>query len=142
MEEITFSVPGDPIPQPRIRVSTRGGFGRAYVPASHPVHVYRQAIALAAKAAGCKPNDNDIELEVEAIFARPKSHYKAAGELTSRAPRRPPKCDWDNIGKAVSDALNGVAYQDDDQVIDGRVRRRYGRRREPARTVITIRRLS
>jgi Holliday junction resolvase RusA-like endonuclease len=32
--------------------------------------------------------------------------------------------DWDNLGKAVSDALNGVAYRDDNQVMDGRVTKR------------------
>ena len=52
MKPITFSLPGDPVPQPRVRVSTRGGFARAYVPGKHPVHTYRQAIAAAAVAAG------------------------------------------------------------------------------------------
>lgn len=31
--------------------------------------------------------------------------------------------DWDNIGKNVGDSLNGVAYRDDNQVVDGRVRK-------------------
>jgi Holliday junction resolvase RusA-like endonuclease len=31
MQPITFSVPGDPVPQPRPRYSARGGFARAYV---------------------------------------------------------------------------------------------------------------
>ena len=50
MKPITFSVPGDPVPQPRARVSTVGGFARAYVPARHPVHEYREAVAMAAAA--------------------------------------------------------------------------------------------
>ena len=29
---------------------------------------------------------------------------------------------WDNAGKVVSDALNGIAYVDDSQIRDGRVR--------------------
>ena len=29
--------------------------------------------------------------------------------------------DWDNIGKLVSDALNGIAYHDDCQIVDARV---------------------
>ncbi len=37
------------------------------------------------------------------------------------------KKDLDNIGKAISDALNGVAYKDDRQVVDINVRRRYSR---------------
>ena len=45
------------------------------------------------------------------------------------------KPDWDNIGKIVSDALNGIAYRDDSQVVDSRVRKIYSN--EP-RTVIRI----
>jgi Holliday junction resolvase RusA-like endonuclease len=138
--EITFIVAGDPVAQPRPRFSARGGFARAYTPKRHPVTTYRQAIALAAKAAGARPNDDDVVLEVVAVFGRPKSHWLKGG-LSPKAPARPPKNDWDNIGKAVSDALNGVAYVDDEQVIDGRVVRRYAARSEPARTVVTIRRV-
>lgn len=139
-KEISFIVDGDPVPQPRPRFSTHGGFARAYTPKGHPVNTYRQAVALAAKLAGAETHDQDVELEVIAIFARPKSHWTKSG-LSPSAPGRPPKCDWDNIGKAVSDALNGVAWNDDEQVIDGRVKRRYASRNEPARTVVTIRRL-
>ncbi len=35
------------------------------------------------------------------------------------------KKDLDNIGKAVFDALNGVAYKDDKQLVDIRIKRRY-----------------
>ena len=45
------------------------------------------------------------------------------------------KCDWDNIGKIVCDALNGIAYHDDKQVVDGQVRKFYS---EQPRVVVTI----
>ena len=32
MNPVCFTVLGEPVPQPRPRVSTRGGFARAYVP--------------------------------------------------------------------------------------------------------------
>lgn len=139
-KEISFIVEGDPVPQPRPRFSARGGFARAYTPKAHPVNAYRQAIAIAAKLAGCQPHDQDVELDVVAVFGRPKSHWAKSG-LASTAPTRPHKSDWDNVGKAVSDALNGVAYLDDDQIVVGRVTRRYASKNEPARTVVTIRRL-
>jgi Holliday junction resolvase RusA-like endonuclease len=139
-KEISFVIDGEPVAQPRPRFSARGGFARAYTPKAHPVNSYRQAIALLAKAAGAKPHTDSVVLDVVAVFARPKSHWNKAG-LKPDAPARPKGKDWDNVGKAVSDALNGVAYVDDDQVVDGRVVRRYGSRHEPARTVITIRRI-
>lgn len=107
---VTFSVPGDPVPQPRPRVSTRGGFGRAYVPRDHPVHVYRQAIALTAKAAGLSPTTEPLNVVIDAVFARPKSHLTKSG-VSSRAPRLP-RPDCDNIAKSVLDALQDVIGDD------------------------------
>jgi Holliday junction resolvase RusA-like endonuclease len=36
------------------------------------------------------------------------------------------KPDWDNVGKIVCDALNGVAWHDDAQIVDAHVEKRYG----------------
>ena len=107
---ITFSVPGDPVPQPRPRVSTAGGFARAYVPAKHAIHGYRQAVALAAKAAGLKEATAPVSVIVDAVFARPKSHLNKSG-VKATAPRLP-RPDVDNIGKAVLDALQEVIGDD------------------------------
>lgn len=30
--------------------------------------------------------------------------------------------DWDNHGKAISDALNGICYKDDRQIVDGHIK--------------------
>lgn len=102
---ITFTVPGDPVPQPRPRVSTRGGFARAYVPAKHPVHVYRQAVALSAKAAGLKPLTDPISVCVVAVFRRPPSHLTSKGVPKTTAPAIP-RPDVDNVAKAVLDSLS------------------------------------
>jgi Holliday junction resolvase RusA-like endonuclease len=107
---ITFSVPGDPVPQPRPRVSTVGGFGRAYVPKTHPVHAYRQAVALAARAAGLVQATAPVSVIVDAVFARPKSHLTKSGVKAS-APALP-RPDVDNLGKAVLDALQEVMGDD------------------------------
>lgn len=111
---LSFSVKGDPVPQPRPRVSTRGGFGRAYVPASHPVHRYRASVADAAKAAGATVSDDAVSVELTFLFQRPKSHRTKKGVKTT-APKLPaPDCD--NLAKAVLDALTCVAWHDDRQV--------------------------
>lgn len=36
------------------------------------------------------------------------------------------KPDWDNVGKIVCDALNGIAWHDDAQVTQATVRKLYG----------------
>ena len=106
----TFSIEGDPVPQPRPRVSTRGGFARAYVPKTHPVHAYRQAIAAAARAANVPATDEPLNVVIDAVFARPKSHMRKSG-VKPDAPRLP-RPDVDNIGKAVLDALQDVVGDD------------------------------
>jgi Holliday junction resolvase RusA-like endonuclease len=139
--DIVLTIPGQPVPQPRPRISTRGGIGRAYVPSDHPIHVYRQAVELLARGLGTKPDNCDYEVVIEAVFARPPSHWTKSG-LASKAPRRPAP-DWDNVAKGVQDAITnaGTIWYDDDQVVDGRCRKRYAERGEASRTVITIRRL-
>lgn len=107
---ITLSIPGDPVPQPRPRVSTAGGFARAYVPKSHPVHAYRQAIALAAAAAGLREQAKPVSVVIDAVFARPKSHLNKSG-VKPTAPALP-RPDVDNLAKAVLDSLQDVMGDD------------------------------
>ena len=107
---ITFSVPGEPVPQPRPRVSTRGGFARAYVPAKHPVHAYRQSLAAAARAAGLSDSGEALSVVIDAVFVRPKSHMRKSG-VKPDAPKLP-RPDVDNIAKACLDALQDVIGDD------------------------------
>ena len=107
---VSFDVPGDPVPQPRPRVSTAGGFARAYVPKGHAVHAYRQAVAIAARAAGLTATGEPLNVVIDAVFARPKSHLRKAG-VKPDAPKLP-RPDVDNVAKAVLDALQDVMGDD------------------------------
>jgi Holliday junction resolvase RusA-like endonuclease len=129
MTLFSFRVLGDPVPQPRPRVSTFGGHARAYVQKTHPIHAFREAVRLAAIAAGVPRSFGPVEVSILAVFARPPSHRKADGSLRAGAPLFPGhRCgDADNIAVGVLNALTGVAYEDDDQADLGFVRRRYGK---------------
>lgn len=132
MTPVTFTVPGNPVPQPRPRVSTRGGFGRAYVPKSHPVHEYRSRIALAARAAGLAWGNQPVAIAIEATFGRPRSHYCKAGvKLTAPVLPRP---DCDNLAKSVLDALQD-AIGDDTRVARLTVEKAWG---SEGSTTVTI----
>ena len=130
---IAFTIPGDPVPQPRARVSTRGGFARAYVPATHPVHAYRQAVADAARAAGAGVHGEPVSVVIDLVWERPKSHMRKSG-VKPDAPVLP-RADVDNAAKAVLDSLNGVAWEDDSQVQRLVVEKSYG---AEARTTVRI----
>jgi Holliday junction resolvase RusA-like endonuclease len=129
---VTFTIPGEPVPQPRPRVSTRGGFARAYVPKEHPVHAYRKAIAEAADEAGLVAQDEPLNVVIDAVFERPKSHLNKAG-VKPTAPRLP-RPDVDNLAKAVLDALQDV-IGDDTLVARLVVEKSYG---QEARTTVRI----
>ena len=110
MPSVSFSVAGQPVPQPRPRVSTAGGFARAYVPKDHPVHAYRQSLAAAARGAGLTATGEPLNVVIDAVFERPKSHTNKSG-VKADAPRLP-RPDVDNIAKAVLDALQEVMGDD------------------------------
>jgi len=136
--EIVLEVPGQPVPQPRARVTTRGGHGHAYTPKSHRIHTYRQAIELVARASGKKMPRVPTVLSIVAVFERPKSHWRK-NDLSPKAPLWP-NADGDNIQKGVADALKDCGFFfNDDQVVDWHCRKRFAARNEQPRTIITIR---
>lgn len=72
------------------------------------------------------PEEGNVLIVIDAYFPIPDSWSKKKKQQALDGEIRPRKPDWDNIGKAVSDALNGIAYKDDAQAYDARVIKRYG----------------
>jgi Holliday junction resolvase RusA-like endonuclease len=107
---ITFSIPGNPVPQPRTKVCVRNNKPHGYVEKKHPIHAYRQAVALAARAAGVRQATGPVSIIIDAVFARPKSHMNKGG-VKPKAPALP-RPDVDNISKGVLDALKIVMGDD------------------------------
>jgi Holliday junction resolvase RusA-like endonuclease len=78
-------------------------------------------------------------LSVELVFEmpRPQGHFGKRGLLPS-APAHPTvRPDVLKLARAVEDALTGVLYQDDSQIVHEVLVKRYGER---ARLVVTVRR--
>jgi Holliday junction resolvase RusA-like endonuclease len=96
------------------------------------VHAYREAIAAAARAAGLTKTGEVLNVVIDAVFARPKSHMNKAGVKSTAA--KLPRPDVDNIAKAVLDALQDV--MGDDSLV-GRlvVEKSYG---QEARTTVRV----
>lgn len=71
--------------------------------------------------------DTPIHLKLQFLFIRPKTHYKKNGELTKSARRyctaRP---DLTKLTRAVEDALTGLIWRDDSQVIRQTTGKDYG----------------
>jgi crossover junction endodeoxyribonuclease RusA len=82
------------------------GPGR-FVPDNTRERPWSNAVAWVAKASGIRPVDGPVHLTVECFYPRPKK------------PRHsfPSKNDCDKAARSVMDALSGVAYADDQQVV-------------------------
>lgn len=120
------------MPQPRPRVLK---CGRSYTP-DNGIRAYRQSIAAAAVAAGATPTeDAPLTLIVDLVFERPRSHFKANGELNQRTALKVPPGDCSNYQKGIEDCLNGVAWKDDCQIGKTVVEKTYG---QEARTTVRI----
>jgi len=96
-----------------------------------------------AQAAGEHMNgqtllDGPLLLELQFIVPRPKGHYGARG-LRPSAPAFPTtRPDVLKLARAVEDALAGVCYRDDAQIVTELLAKNYG---EPARCIVRLSRM-
>lgn len=133
---IRFTVPGEPQGKGRPRFATRCGHAVAYTPPKTAEYerIIRKVYNLTCK--GRKVECGAASVEIRAYFGIPKStpKWKRADMLAGILyPTKKP--DADNILKIVLDALNGVAYDDDKQIIEASVHKRYS---DNPRVEITI----
>lgn len=119
---VMFSVLGRPQGKGRPRFSRRSG--TVYTPKK--TMEYEEKIRQAYLEAGGKKYASPIVVIVNAYFLVPASWSKSIRRSALNGVFRPGKRpDIDNILKAVMDALNGVAYLDDKQVIECYCTKRY-----------------
>lgn len=118
--EIYFVVPGEVVGKGRPRFTTRGGYARAITPAKTRSYEEKVKACYLAEVP-FQPmqwgNKEPIEMVVNAYFEIPKSASKKAKLEMLMNGRPTKKPDLDNVLKAVADALNGVAYSDDSQIV-------------------------
>lgn len=158
----TFTVNGDPIPQPRqrhrvvlpsvpelygmCRGSNNGRelYGKLrqavrtqnYTPKDHPVQAYKSAIRQAARLVFWSPLEGPVSVNLTLVLPR----HKAKVWKTKPMPRylSDKKPDEDNYKKAIYDALTGVAWVDDGQVAKSNFSKWHAAGGEQPHTVISI----
>jgi Holliday junction resolvase RusA-like endonuclease len=128
-------IPGEPIAQPRVKVSTKGGFARAYTERDHPIHAYKQAIRLRYVNSGGEVLEGPVSIRIVCWFDRPKSHSKKRRQQPEPKTTKP---DLDNLAKAILDSLNEIAYTDDGQVYRLTVEKWYVGPYDSAGTMIEV----
>jgi len=139
-----FVVEGKPLPQPRGKIVTiklRNGQVRSsvVVPDKHPIHDWKFAVVDGWRFERVKI-DGPIAAVIDIVASRPD---------TLRWVRKPmPRLrdtrhvgDADNYAKAILDALNGKAYDDDAQICELLVRRWIASGAEDPHAVVELREL-
>ncbi len=128
---IRFTVPGRAQPGGSKRAFIRGN--RAVVTdANKDVGAWKERVAIAARQAYYgAPLEGALYLEVRFEIMRPASHYTSRGALTRSARPYPSvKPDTTKLVRAVEDALTGVVWRDDAQVVFQLAGKTYGVRDE------------
>ncbi len=125
---IQFTVYGEPVAQARPKFSTAGGFVKAYDPAKS--RNYKDYVRLAAaEHAPANLLEGPIGMMLTIYRSMPKSFSKRKAAAAEAGELRPTtKPDVDNYLKGVKDALKGIIWKDDSQVVEVFVQKRYSSR--------------
>lgn len=125
---MNFIVEGKPQGKARPRVVQNRYTGRSVAYTPIKTGNYEDLIRWSYKAAGGEYlGEKVLQVDIKAFYPIPKSYSKAKRQAATDDTLRPTsKPDCDNIVKVVLDALNGVAYYDDKQVVSVSCNKYYG----------------
>jgi len=139
---IRFQILGTPVGKGRPRATTMkkkdgSSFVRMYTP-GRTVQAENSVLAQALPYKPDAPLTCPLYMRISAYIAIPSSFTKAKRMAASEGAIYPTgKPDADNLGKLICDALNGVFYADDKQIVTLYIYKRYTAL--AARTVVEIR---
>jgi len=121
-------IPGEPVGKGRPKFSTFNGHAVAYTPKKTVSYENLVKLSYQQQCSNEIPFEKGVPLfaEITAYFSIPKSaSKKKTADMVMHKIRPTKKPDTDNIAKAVLDALNGIAYYDDSQIVALMVRKLY-----------------
>ena len=123
---VTFKVDANPVGKQRARYAKRGNFVQTYTP--DKTRNYESLIKEAAIEAmgSSEPLETPVTLYLYIRAPIPKSLPKKRIEACLNGLEKPiKKPDASNVLKSVEDAMNGVVYKDDSQIVNIHVSKVY-----------------
>jgi Holliday junction resolvase RusA-like endonuclease len=133
-DSISFTVLGVPQPQGSTRAFIPKGWTRPIITAANAkTKPWRQQIAgMALVARGSREtiDEGPVYLRADFYFDRPKS---------VKSPHKTTKPDLDKLLRSLGDALTGILFADDAQIVECEVTKRFG---SPARVEVKVGRFS
>lgn len=132
----TFTIPGPPVGKQRARTVRNNGITRSFTPEKTVNFEALVKTSFRAENPEAVPAPGPVGMLCTIIYPIPQSwsgRKKAAALAEIIRPTVKP--DGSNVIKAVEDALNGIAWVDDRQIVDERIIKLYGIQ---PRTEVTI----
>ncbi len=124
---ITFTVLGEPNGKGRPCFARRGNYVSTYTP--EKTVLYENLIKTEYRLqVGVKkfPKGVPLDMRIKVFLSIPASASKKNQILMEAGELRPTKKpDNDNVEKVIADALNGIAFHDDAQIVDNQTRKFY-----------------
>jgi len=122
---VTFSVDGDPVPKGRPRFARRGQFVQTYTDAK--TIDYETQVAMRARHAigSTKPLEGALSVFLYLRYTVPASYSKKRKEACLLGVEYPKKVDIDNVYKSITDAMQGIVYANDSQIVEAHIKKVY-----------------
>ena len=123
---VTFKVDANPVGKQRARYVKRGNFVQTYTP--EKTRTYETLIKYAAIEAmgSSEPLETPVSLYLYIRAPIPKSYSKKkVADCLNGFDKPIKKPDASNVLKSVEDAMNGVVYRDDCQIVNFHVSKVY-----------------
>ncbi len=118
MDGIRITVAGEPTAQGRPKFSNVNGFPMAYEPAKSRDWKKYASLAAAEKMKGRPPMEGPLTMQIHVFRAIPVSWSRKKRIEAAQGIVRPTgRPDVDNYVKSAMDALKGIVWADDSQVV-------------------------
>ena len=111
---IKFSIPGPPQGKGRPRFTKSG---HTYTPAKTSEYEKLVQAEYISQCAGQSLHGQPVRISIDVFFEIPKNTSKKRRLEMLMMERPTKKPDADNVIKIITDALNGIAYDDDRQIV-------------------------
>ena len=122
---VTFEVEGDPVPKGRPRVARRGQFVQTYTDAK--TIDYETHVAMKARQAigASEPLKGALTVFLYLRYGVPTSYSKKRKEACLLGLEYPKKQDIDNVYKSITDAMQGIVFLNDSQIVEAHIKKVY-----------------
>jgi Holliday junction resolvase RusA-like endonuclease len=122
---VNFEIPGDPVPKGRPRFARRGTFVQTYTDSK--TLEYETLVGFKARQAigASEPLKGHLTVFLYLRYAVPASYSKKRTVACLNGLEFPKRVDLDNCYKSITDAMNGIVYADDSQIVEAHIMKCY-----------------